>query len=127
MGSNNLELTMNQQIARCFPSRKNPTVCGMNMVQYNKLSTGGNNPHVSQRMRYSNYVQNFSKSRSVQPDVCQSMALHATDMNSNNKSVPHNCTNPIFDKNWKMKTGAQLCFCSATNSIIGAGVPITEP
>ena len=126
MNSDNPELVMNQQIAYCFPSR-NPISCAMKTIQYNKLTTSGNDPKVSQKTRFSNYVKNFSKSRAIQEDVCKSIALHPIDINPNNKRIPKQCSNPIFSKNWRSKTGAQLCFCTATNSIIGAGVPINDP
>lgn len=118
------ERVLHQQIARCFPSRKNPTVCPMNAIQYNKLTTGGNDPKVSKKTQYSNYVKNFSKSRPVQDDVCKSIALHPTDMNPNNRRIHHTCSNPIFKRDWRMKHGKEPCFCGATNSIIGPGVVI---
>jgi hypothetical protein len=127
MNADNEELVINQQIAYCFPSRKNPLSCAMNAIQYNKVATGGNDPKVSQKMKFSNYVKHFSKSRGIQEDVCTSIALHPSDINPNNTRIPKQCSNPIFSKNWRPKTGAQLCFCAATNSIIGDGVPINGP
>ena len=105
---------INPKIPYCLPA-KSPKACAMNLVQYKKLKTGGNDPKVSQKMRYSNYVHNYSKSRSVQPDVCASVALHPTDFNTNTATIAHKCTNSIFSANWRSKTGAQTCFCATSN------------
>jgi len=101
--------SINEPIPLC--NNKNRKFACMNMIQYNKLKTGGNDPKTSKKMNYSNYVKNFSKSRTVPVDVCTSVALNPFYMNSNNKYVPHVCTNPIFSKNWKPKTGIHNCNC----------------
>jgi hypothetical protein len=44
------------------------------LIRYNKLVTGGNNPQISCRTRYSQQVQNYSSSRSTldsQSNICK--------------------------------------------------------
>ena len=113
----------NETIPYCLPTNKpnrisghTGGICGMNFVKYNLLTTGGNDPKQSQKMKYANYVKNFSKSRPIQSDICPSIQLDPSHRNSYNQYTKQTCTNPIFSASWRGKIGLQKC-CATLQSL----------
>jgi hypothetical protein len=76
------------------------------LVQYNKISTGGNNPAMSSSMRYSQLVK-LGKFTSVPvaqfKQMCPGVSMVA----------PLKCTNPIFDANYISQKPIN-CSCNST-------------
>lgn len=85
-----------------------------NSIRYNKLATGGNNPHMSSKMKYSQRIQNYSRSRSSldsESNTCKTfdynvqngiqncpasvLAKFASMSNNNNNNNPTTLVNSI--------------------------------
>lgn len=94
----------------CNSSRKK-SIMKMNTqgVGYNPLVTAGNDPSITKVMAYSNYVQNFSLSRSPPTDVCPFPVL---SVGTYNQKPEFQCRNAIFSGKWPMKTDIPKCGCA---------------
>jgi hypothetical protein len=76
------------------------------LVQYNKITTSGNNPKMSSSMRYSQLVKSgkFTSVPAAQfAQICPNVLTAA----------PIKCTNPIFDKNY-VSQKPKNCSCNST-------------
>ena len=67
---------MDEIIKYCQISRRNKTdTC--NVVKYNKLQTSTNNPNISTRMRYSQYVNTATPSKNTYTSYTQNYGILA--------------------------------------------------
>jgi hypothetical protein len=86
-----------------------------NAVQYNKLKTGFNDPHMSKQMLIAQQANNYSRSRStvdVSPEICLNIKIRAQQKIKPESFV---CNNPVFTGGIYPSRNVSKCSCSRTN------------
>lgn len=95
----------------------NPKIrmCRMSMCtnekKTNPIASSSNDTSLTQNMKYSKYVQNFSLSRPPASDLCFNPTIPIGSNLSSTTYLPFQCRNKIFSNTWAMKTQIPNCGC----------------
>ena len=84
----------------------------------NKMQGKMNGANLSQAMRFSRFVQNYSVSKGPPDDICVGKGgIVNLNFDPNKLLSKPDCNNPVFGRQWATKTNLPRCSCSQLSTV----------